>query len=95
MSLLRKFPAVPLFDHGQHHSSFPANSRSAAVHTAVGNGLSHCDPKSGCKPARGCAACLRRPQGPRHSRRLDATSTVLGVNVHGPRNSHSRMRAQR
>src|SRR6516225_10476017 len=46
-------------------------------------------------PVHGCAACPRRTQRPRHSRRLDASSTVIGVNIHGSRDSHSRMRTQR
>ena len=33
MRLLHKNPAVPPFGDGPHHSSFPTNSRYAAVHS--------------------------------------------------------------
>jgi hypothetical protein len=79
MRVLRKFGAALLFVDPGHLSSFPAISRCVAV-------------QSGGQER---AACPPLPPGSRHSRQLDATSTVLGVNVHGPRDPHSRMCTQR
>jgi hypothetical protein len=95
MHFPRKFSAVPLFDHGRHISSFPPNLDTPLRTAAVENVLLDSDPSGGRKAHAQLHACHRRPQAPWRPCRVDTSSTMPGVNVHGPRDSDRRMRAQR
>src|SRR5712675_2512702 len=72
----------------------PGQLPARTVHGGIGKALSECDPKSAAGLT-GCTPCRRWPRETPHCCLLDAGSTLIGVNVHGPPDSDNRMRTQR
>lgn len=88
-------PPQPLCSAAATPSSFPANCRCAAVHR--GDQATALAPRFEPRP-RGLHTVARLALDACKDRALPAGSvplTVIGVNVHGPRDSDNRMCAQR